>query len=141
MYQCESCHLSKDHLIKFAPKPYRPSKPFYLIHSDVWGPSKVTALSCKRWFITFIDVHTRLCWVYLLNKKSDVTSVFKDFFYMIEIQFQTKISILRCDNGTKYFNACLGVFFDNGTKYINQHVVKLPSKMVWLNEKIDIYLR
>jgi len=80
MYQCESCHLSKDYHVKFVPKPYRPSKPFYLIHNDVWGSSKVITLFGKRWFITFIDDHTKLCWVYLLNKKSDVTSVFKDFF-------------------------------------------------------------
>ena len=60
-FQCESCHLSKDHCVKFVPKPYHPSKPFYFIHSDVWGPSRVTTLSGKRWFITFIDDHTRLC--------------------------------------------------------------------------------
>ena len=29
---------------------------------------------------------------------------------MIETQFQTKISILHSDNGTKYFNHVLGVF-------------------------------
>ena len=29
---------------------------------------------------------------------------------MIENQFQTKISILRTDNGTEYFNNCLGMF-------------------------------
>ena len=77
---------------------------FYLIHSDVWGPSKITTSSGKKWYVTFIDDHTRLCWVYLLSDKSEVTKIFQDFYNMVETQFQTKISILRTDNGTEYFN-------------------------------------
>ena len=87
-----------------------PSKPFYLIHSDVWGPSKVTTISEKRWFVTFIDDYTRVCWVYLLREKSEVAEIFKSFSTMIEPQFQTKISILHSDNGTKYFNSVLENF-------------------------------
>ena len=34
---------------------------------------------------------------------------------MVENQFQTKISILRSDNGTEFFNECLGNFLkENG---------------------------
>ena len=32
------------------------SKPFSMIHSDIWGPSKVNKITRARWFITFIDV-------------------------------------------------------------------------------------
>lgn len=64
----------------------------------------------KKWFVTFIDDHTRVSWVYLLEKKSEVEKCFKDFFLMIENQFQTKIGILRTDNGTEYFNKYLGAF-------------------------------
>ena len=31
---------------------------------------------------------------------------------MIENQFQAKVSILRSDNGTKYYNSILGIFFE-----------------------------
>ena len=34
-FQCESCYLSKSHRTTYLTKPYRASKPFYLIHSDV----------------------------------------------------------------------------------------------------------
>ena len=74
------------------------------------GPSKIHNLNGKRWFVTFIDGHTRLCWVYLMKNKLDVEQIFKDFFAFIEIQFQIKISILKNDNGIKYFNDRLGTF-------------------------------
>jgi len=111
-FQCESCHLSKSHQTTYSSKPYRASKPFYLIHSDVWGPSKITTSSGKKWFVTFIDDHTRLCWVYLMNEKSEVENLFKLFYNMVENQFQTKIGILHSDNGTEYFNQCLRNFLE-----------------------------
>ena len=52
-FQCETCYLSKSHKNSYVSKPYIASKPFYLIHSDVWGPSKITTLFGKRWFVTF----------------------------------------------------------------------------------------
>lgn len=89
--QCESCYFAKHHRSTYLPKSN-------LIHSDVWSPSK--AINDE---FTFIDVHMRLCWIYLIHKKSD-------FCIMIENQFQAKVGILHSDNGTKYFNEQLGDF-------------------------------
>ncbi|KAA0042083.1 reverse transcriptase [Cucumis melo var. makuwa] len=61
---------SQQHRIAFSSQSYKPTQPFILIHSDVWGPSKVTTSSGKRWFVTFIDDHTFLTWVYLITDKS-----------------------------------------------------------------------
>ena len=45
-----------------------------------------------------------------MRSKSEVAKLFKDFYSMVENQFQTKISILRSDNGTEFYNDCLGDF-------------------------------
>lgn len=45
-----------------------------------------------------------------MSEKSEVEKLFKDFYNMVENQFQTKISIFRSDNGTEYFNECLENF-------------------------------
>lgn len=45
-----------------------------------------------------------------MKEKSEVEHIFTDFYKMIETQFQTKISILRTDNGTEYFNNTLENF-------------------------------
>ncbi|TYK24437.1 reverse transcriptase [Cucumis melo var. makuwa] len=101
---------SKQHRVFFPSQPYKPTQPFILVHSDVWGPSKVTTSSEKRWFVTFIDNHTRLTWVYLITDKSEVLSIFQNFYHTIKTQFHTKIAILRSDNGREFQNHNLSEF-------------------------------
>ena len=109
-FQCECCVLAKSQRKTYVPRPYLESKPFYLFHSDVWGPSKATTSSGKKWFVTFTDDHTRLCWVFLMKDKTEVGKIFKEFYNMIKTQFQTNISILRTDNGIEYFNQYVETF-------------------------------
>jgi len=61
-FQCEICEIAKHYRNSFPSQTYKPSKPFCIIHCDVWGPNRISSLSNKRWFITFTDDHTRLCW-------------------------------------------------------------------------------
>ena len=64
MLQCEYCILAKQIHNTYLTQPYTLSKPFCLIHSDIWGPARISNLSGAQWFVTFIDDHTRVCWVY-----------------------------------------------------------------------------
>ena len=43
--QCEFCELAKHHRSSFSLQPYKPTKPFVLIHTDVWGPSRIVTPS------------------------------------------------------------------------------------------------
>ena len=55
-----------------------------------------------------------------MKYKSDVAQIFKSFYTFIEIQFQVKISIFKTDNGTEYFNTCLGKFLkEEGIHHIS----------------------
>lgn len=50
-----------------------------------------------------------------MSEKFEVGKLFKDFYKIVETQFQTKINILHTDNGTEYFNEHLGIFLkENG---------------------------
>ena len=91
-----------------------------LVHSDVCGPSRVKNITGTRCFVTLIDDHIRICWVYLLKEKSKVERVFKEFYSMIENQFQTKIQVLRIDNGKEFFNTILGSFFKEKRIFFHQ---------------------
>lgn len=111
--QCEICQLSKHTRMHYPIQSYKSSKPFSMIHSDVWGPSKIPNVTGARWFITFIDDHTRLTWIFLMKNKSEVSQIFKTFKIMIHNQFKTQIQILRTDNGREFFNSNLGNYLSS----------------------------
>ena len=106
-FHCDSCEKAKHHLTSFRSNPYKPSKPFTIIHSDLWGPSSTSNRTHSKWFITFIDDHTRVSWVYLLKSKTEVYHTFRTFHSMIQTQFQTQIQVLHSENNTEYTNQAL----------------------------------
>ena len=70
LFQFEDGQLAKYKHVSYLSHLCRASKPFALIHSNIWGPPLAKSLTNKHWFITFTDDYTQLCWVYLLKNKS-----------------------------------------------------------------------
>ena len=100
-----------------------------------WGPSKVATSSGKGWFVTFIDDHTRFTWVFFITDKSKVSSIFQNFYHTIETQFNTKIVILRSDNGREFQNHNLSEFLISKGIVPQSSCATLLNKMGWLCEK------
>ena len=88
----------------------RSSKPFDLIHSDVWGPAPTFHTHGLSYFITFVDDCTRMCWVYFLKHKTEVFDTFVKFYNMLQTQFQTQPKTLRSDNGREYIKPKISGF-------------------------------
>ncbi|KAK8936721.1 hypothetical protein KSP39_PZI012567 [Platanthera zijinensis] len=103
---CEACQLGKHHRSSFPPKHVRGStRPFDLIHSDIWGPSPTPTVGRgSSYFVTFIDDLSRNTWVYLLKDRSDLFSVWTSFYLMIKTQFNISIKVLRSDNAKEYIS-------------------------------------
>ena len=59
-FHCEMCEFDKHHQVSYPLKDYTPTSPFTLMHNDLWGPSRIQTVSGARWFVTFIDDHTRM---------------------------------------------------------------------------------
>ena len=112
MFHCETRQLAKHHRVSYPSQSYKTSKPFSVIHSDIWGPSRVQNLSRTKGFITFIDDRPRLCWVYLLKNKSDAKQTFKNFLSMVKTQFHIPIQTFQTDNGKEYFKNILRKFLE-----------------------------
>jgi len=66
---CSGCKLAKFSALPFNRSISISSSPFDLIHSDVWGPSPIVTREGSRYYISFIDDHTRYCWVYLIKQR------------------------------------------------------------------------
>nr|CAN83332.1 hypothetical protein VITISV_025235 [Vitis vinifera] len=52
-FRCDICELAKSHRVSFPLILNKSPFPFMVIHSDVWGPSKVPSLSGSRCSINF----------------------------------------------------------------------------------------
>jgi transposase InsO family protein len=102
--RCEVCELAKSHRASFPSSMNKSLTPFMLIHSDVWGPSKVDSLGGSRWFVTFIDDCTRMTWVCLMKTKGEVNMLFQNFHKMISTQYNAQVKVLRSDNGGEYLS-------------------------------------
>ena len=73
-----------------------------VIHSDVWGLSKVPTLSGSHWFVTFIDDCIRMTWLCLMKTKDEVNLLFQKFHKMIGTHYNAGVRVLRSDNGGEY---------------------------------------
>jgi transposase InsO family protein len=65
-------------------------------------------MSQARYFITFINECTRMTWVSLLHKKSDVITAFREFYSMVKNQFQKQIKVWQSDNAMEFLEKSLG---------------------------------
>lgn len=92
--------------------PFIQLSTFFIVYSDVWGPSSIISLFGFKYFITFMDDYSRVTWVYLLKNKSDVFVAFKSFYHMVATQFSAKLVILCSNNGGKYIFNSLSSFLD-----------------------------
>ena len=78
------CQFSKQTRSTYPKQSYKSSHPFAMIHSDVWGPFRVNTVIGARWFVLFIDDYTRVCWVFLMKEKFEVSKIFKNFHKMVQ---------------------------------------------------------
>jgi len=90
-FQCSACPLGKSSRLSLGPTGHKISAPLELIFSDVWGPAPIFSFDGFRYFIMFVDAHTKFIWFYPLGAKSDVFTVFHQFQVLVERQFSCKI--------------------------------------------------
>ena len=96
----------------------RSSSVLELVHSDVCGPMKAESLGGARYFITFIDDYSRICYVFFLKQKSDAFEKFKEFEAQVTTMTGKKIKYLRTDNGGEYTSKQFEAFLkEKGIKH------------------------
>ena len=55
-----------------------------------------------KYFVTFVDVFSRVTWFYLMNSRPELFSHFNAFCAEIQTQFQVIVQTLRSDNAKEY---------------------------------------
>lgn len=125
---CIHCFEGKQARLPFKNVGSRASKPLELIHSDLCGPMETTSYGGMKYFITFIDDFSRMVHVYFMKDKLNVTDIFNDFKMKVENKHDSKVKILRTDNGTEYCNSTFekflskhGILHQTSAPYTPQH--------------------
>ena len=75
---------------------------FDLIHCDIQGPYHTKSFCGAQYFLGIVDDATTGVWVYLMKEKSEASQVVQDFCAMINTQFETKVKMIRSDDGREF---------------------------------------
>jgi transposase InsO family protein len=114
---CEACQLGKQARHPFPVQTtHVNSKPLEMIHSDVWTTKTESIGGCK-YYVSFIDDHTRKVWVYFMKQKGEVFQHFLNFKAMVENEKGVSIKCLRFDGGGEYFS-------NEFSEYLKEHGIQ-----------------
>ncbi|CAL1354730.1 unnamed protein product [Linum trigynum] len=102
--KCVDCLVGKQNRVAFKSSiPSRAKNVLDLVHSELCEPDvNVKSLGGARYFVTFIDDHSRKTWVYTLKTKDWALDVFKQFLALLERETGKKLKCIWTDNGGEY---------------------------------------
>jgi hypothetical protein len=95
---CKICISGKFATAPFPRRPNRSSNLLDIVHTDVCGPMRIESKGGARYFVTFTDDYSRWTQTYLIRKKSEVASKFREYKNFVETQLERKIKAVQSDN-------------------------------------------
>jgi len=87
-----------------------------MIHSNVWTTKTKSVGGCK-YYMSFIDDHTRKVWVYFMKHKGELFQHFLNFKAMVEKEKGVSIKCLRSDGRGEYFS-------NEFSEYLKEHGIQ-----------------
>lgn len=99
---CSICLKGKQARRPFNDMGTRAKNLLEIVHSDVCGPNETASIGGAKYFLIFLDDFSRMVFVYIVKKKSEVVDKFVEFKQFAENQTGRHIKILRTDNETEY---------------------------------------
>lgn len=125
---CQVCPTARQTGKCFPYSCIKSSKPFELVHLDIWDPYKTKTQSGCTQFVTLVDDFTKFTWVHILKLKYDVFQVMQNFVSYIDTHFSAKLLHVRSDNALELtegnlrsFFASKGIIQQTGCPHTPQH--------------------
>nr|GFB50385.1 retrovirus-related Pol polyprotein from transposon TNT 1-94 [Tanacetum cinerariifolium] len=111
---CPLCEQGKSKRATHPPKPVPNSRQrLHLLHMDLCGPMRIASINRKQYILVIVDDYSRYTWVHFLRSKDKAPEVIIKFLKRITVLLQSPVIIIRTDNGTKFKNQVLKVYFDS----------------------------
>ena len=80
------------------------SRPFELLHIDLFGPMNVISLSSKTYGFVIVDDFSRFTWVYFLAHKDDALHTFIKHYKKVQNEKCLTLVNIKSDHGGKFEN-------------------------------------
>ncbi|CAI7891816.1 unnamed protein product [Closterium sp. NIES-54] len=101
---CPTCMQAKFTRYPFSNSEATAKAPLNEVVMDVVGPLKLGDAGAE-YFLTIVDVYTRMTWLYVLSKKSDVAETVKtDWLPMVERQQDRLVKAIRTNRGGEFLS-------------------------------------
>jgi hypothetical protein len=111
---CEPCLLAKSKCLPFSASNNVTKEPLEIIHSDLWS-SPMPSINGCRYYVVFIDNHSRFTWIYPLHHKSETFACFVKFKSLAGNLLSKKIKSFQSDGGGEFtFNQFKQYLSSNG---------------------------
>nr|GEU67006.1 hypothetical protein [Tanacetum cinerariifolium] len=108
----EGAKGGKQHKVSFKSKLQNSiSQSLFMLHMDLFGPTSMTSIMHKKYYLVITDDFSRFTWVFFLATKDEISRILKHFIIEIENLVEKKVKIIKCDNGTKYKNRVMNEFY------------------------------
>ncbi|CAI7753947.1 unnamed protein product [Closterium sp. NIES-54] len=133
---CPTCMQVKFSRFLFSSSEATSRSPLDEVVMNVVGPLKLGAARAE-YFLTIVDVYTRMSLVYVLSKKSDVAETVKtDWLPMVERQQDRLVKAIRSDRGGEFLSKDFSMWLKkNGIR----HSITMPysSTMNGITELVN----
>jgi histone deacetylase 1/2 len=106
---CHACQLGRHVRLPFSMSTSRASKPFDLIHCDLWT-SPILSASGYKYYLVILDDCTHYTWTFPLRLKSERLETLSNFFAYARTQFGASIKAVQCDNGREFDHSSARTF-------------------------------
>ncbi|GJW45616.1 putative ribonuclease H-like domain-containing protein [Tanacetum coccineum] len=107
---CVACLKGKKHRASCKSKVLNPiTKPLFMLHMDLFGPTFVSSLMHKKYYLVVTDDYSKFTWVFLTTK-DETSEILKNFIKEIKNLMDKKVKIIKSDNGTEFKNKVMDDF-------------------------------
>nr|GEW86751.1 hypothetical protein [Tanacetum cinerariifolium] len=110
-HTCVACLKGKQHKASCKTKLVNSvSKPLHTLHMDLFGPTSVSSLDHKWYWLVVTDDFSMFTWTLFLRTKDETSSILRNFITEIENLKDLKVKIIRCDNAGEFKNKEMNEF-------------------------------